>query len=343
MSIPRLVSYNPENDHIVLDKSGFFDSNNPGSQGGELSEDSDSHIFSDQVPSNRNYYRQPGGHKKPIEVRRGWGENKADEYFGPEEDDVRFPRGKSTFSAAAGGGERGRSNKMAMRAEKNLTRFPRDSPEPEHLEVGLESVVRDDGRVHLGARAAQLKSYIQVAVDPMLLAFQPGSSVVILHDRAMPGVTEQALLFSLVGSSKYLAFEGEVLRILLKQATSRIKSLLHPSKRGGVPQPPEELKPFHPAPPTSLRTETVNEKQLESSALEGFVRTPLIKMEKPDQLQTTKQPDELLSSAGKIATAPAQREKKSKHKKKGKVKAKKPQLQRRKLKMPWYFLEKPKE
>ena len=101
------------------------------------------------------------------------------------------------------------------------------------------------------------------------------------------------------------------------------------------------MPPFHPARPTNVRTETVHERQLESSALEGFVRTPLLSLEKPDQLQTTKQPDANLLEAGKVMTAPAQRKKKKKKKEKkhGAVKRKAAPMKKR-LKTPWYYLHK---
>ena len=113
MSIPRLVSFRTDRDEIFIDKSGYFDSNTHDGGGGETSEDSDSHIFADQLPSrNRNYGAQSGQEKRsPIEVRRGWGERKEDEFVGPEDDGPSLRKNNRSS-------ERG---ERSMQAERNLT------------------------------------------------------------------------------------------------------------------------------------------------------------------------------------------------------------------------------
>ena len=88
----------------------------------------------------------------------------------------------------------------------------------------------------ISTAAKTLKRFIATAIDPHRLTFDPCSGAVSINNFHLPGVTINALLDSMTRKSSYLPQEDQALEILQQDATSRIQSLLHPTKKNPGPQ-----------------------------------------------------------------------------------------------------------
>ena len=141
-------------------------------------------------------------------------------------------------------------------------------------------------RLALSASGRMIKTFINTAIDPHVLKINPDGTIMI-SDETLAGSEFGPLVNSLTSSKDFVIGESEVLAIVLKHATQRIKKMLVPSKRKRRYQGPKTMGKslVAGAAGTAItEPEIRSEKPVGSSALMGHVAPPIQK--KPLAVET---------------------------------------------------------
>lgn len=140
-----------------------------------------------------------------------------------------------------------------------------------------QSVARK--RLSLDMSGRMVKTFINTAIDPHILKINPDGTIMV-SDETLAGAEFGPLAHSMTSCKDFVFGESQVLSIVLKYATQRIKKLLAPSKRKRRYQEPKTLlgKAIKGATGVSVAKPGVAiEKPVGSTALMGYTAKPIQK------------------------------------------------------------------
>ena len=136
-------------------------------------------------------------------------------------------------------------------------------------------------RLSLNLAGRTIKTFINTAIDPHVMKINPDGTIMI-SDETLAGSEFGPVVDSMTSSKEYVTGESQVLAVVLKHATQRIKKLLAPSKRKRRFQGPKTLEGKSAQGATVVSVAKSKEDRLEkpvgSTALMGYAAKPIQKI-----------------------------------------------------------------